>query len=132
MNLKIINKKEEPLLSRTKIEAEIVFENATPSRKDIKSNLAKGLGKDGKLIAVDSIYTQYGIKKAKCLFYVYENEESLKKLEVVKKRDTQDKKKAPESSEEKTPEQAKKQEDKKAKTEAKQEEQKETTKEKGK
>ena len=50
MELKIVNKKEEPLLSRTKIETEIVFENATPSREEIKSKLARDVGKDGKLV----------------------------------------------------------------------------------
>jgi len=85
MELKILDKKEEPLLSRTRIEAEVVFENATPSGQEIKSNLAKTIGKDEKLIDVKSIYTVYGLKKAKILFYAYENEEILKRIKVEKK-----------------------------------------------
>ena len=85
MELKIISKKEEPLLSRTKVEAEVVFEKATPSREEIKSKLATDLGKDGKLIVVKGIYTIRGLKKAKNISYVYENEDYLKRIEVENK-----------------------------------------------
>ena len=85
MELKILNKKEEPLLSRTRMEAEVIFENATPSGKEVKSNLAKKIGTDEKLIDVKSIYTVFGLKKAKILFYAYENEEILKRIKVEKK-----------------------------------------------
>ena len=85
MELKIISKKEEPLLSRTKVEAEVVFEKATPSREEIKSKMATDLGKDGKLIVVKGIYTIRGLKKAKNISYVYENEDYLKRIEVENK-----------------------------------------------
>ncbi len=88
MELKIINKKEEPLLSRTRVEAEIAFENATPSKAEIKTQLAKDVGKDEKLVVVKGIYNSYGLKKAKNVSYVYENEDSLKKIEVQKKEKT--------------------------------------------
>ncbi len=125
MELKIINKKEDPLLSRTIVESEMAFESATPSRAEIKSKLAKDLGKDEKLVVVKGIYNQYGSKKAKNIAYIYENEESLKRIEVEKKKD--DKKKSPAEAKEK-PEgeqkQAKKEEAKqeeKPKADAKQE-----------
>ena len=70
MELKVINKKEEPLLSRIKVEAEIAFEKATPSRAEIKSQVAKDVGKDEKLVVVKSIYTTYGLKKAKTVYEV--------------------------------------------------------------
>jgi ribosomal protein S24E len=126
MELKIINKKEEPLLSRTKVEAEMVFEKATPSREETKSKLCNILGKDEKLIVVKGIYNEFGLKKAKNLSYVYENEESLKKLEVETKKKT-GKKETQEGAEEKPqpqekeePKQEAKQEEK-PKAEAKQE-----------
>ena len=50
MELKVLNKKEEPLLSRIKVESEVIFEKATPSEQEVKSNLAKTLGKDEKVI----------------------------------------------------------------------------------
>ena len=102
MELKIINKKEDPLLSRTIVESEIVFEKATPSRAEIKSNLSKNLGKDEKLIVVKGIHTLYGLKKAKNIAYIYENEEFLKRIEVKTKKGA--KKKAPAEAEEKVEE----------------------------
>ena len=120
MELKIINKKEEPLLSRTRVEADILFEKTTPSRAEIKSKLSKDLGKDEKLIVVRSIYTQYGLKKARNLSYVYENEEDLKRIEVEKKE-----KQKKEVKEEEKPQEAKKeQKDEKKEAKGEQEEQK--------
>jgi len=131
MELKIINKKEDPLLDRTKVESEILFDKGTVSREEIKSRLGKDLGKDEKLIVVKGIYTEYGLKKAKNLSYVYENEEALKRIEVEKKEKTGKKETEPEKVEEKP--EAKKEEQKprqkKGEKEAKQEqkaEQKET------
>ena len=79
MELKIINKNKEPLLARIKVEAEVIFEKATPSREEIKNKLATDLSKDKKLIVVKAIYTIRGLKKATNLSYVYENEEALKR-----------------------------------------------------
>ena len=41
MDLKIISKKQDPLLSRVKVEAEIVFDKTTPSRGEIKSRFGQ-------------------------------------------------------------------------------------------
>lgn len=84
MELKILNKEEYPLLARTRIKSEIIFERATPSKAEVKSQLSKDLGKDEKLIVVKNIYTKYGLKKAINLSYVYENEEAMKRIETEK------------------------------------------------
>ena len=130
MELKIINKNEQPLLARTKVEADVIFEKATPSREEIKNRLARDLGKDGKLIVVKAIYTTRGLKKAKNISYVYENEEALKRIEVEKKK-SEGKKEAKEEVKAEKPE-AKKEEKTDDKKEAKKEqkaEQKEAKKE---
>ena len=93
MELKILDKKEEPLLSRTRVESEILFEKATPSGQEVKSMLAKNLGKDEKLLDVRGIHTMYGLKKAKILCYAYENEVTLKRIKVVKKKAQKEEKK---------------------------------------
>ena len=85
MELKVTQKKEEPLLSRTKIESEALFEKVTPSNAEVKSSLAKLLGKDEKLIDIKGIYNEYGKKKAKVISYAYENEEVLKKIRIEAK-----------------------------------------------
>ena len=124
MELKIINKKEDPLLSRTKVESEIIFDKGTVSREEIKNKLCKDFGKDEKLIVVKGIYTEYGLKKAKNLSYVYENEEALNRIEVEKKEKTGKKEAKPEKPEAKKEEQKPKEakeEQKKGEKEAKQE-----------
>jgi ribosomal protein S24E len=88
MELKILDKKEEPLLFRTKIEAEITFDKATPSKSDIKSTIAKDLSKDVKLIVVKKIDTKYGFKTAKNVSYAYENEKAMKQIEPQPKEGT--------------------------------------------
>ena len=127
MELKIINKKEYPLLSRTRVESEIAFEKSTPSKDEIKSKLGKDLGKDEKLIVVKGIYTEYGLKKCKNLSYVYENEESLKRIEVQKEKKSKKKEAKPEERAAEKPQESKKEakeEQKTEKKEAKKEEQK--------
>jgi len=112
MELKIINKKEYPLLSRTKVESEISFDKATPSGEEIKSKLGKELGKEEKLIVVKGIYMEYGLKKAKNLAYVYENEEDLKRIEVEKKEKAGKKKDAKPADQEKPAKEEAKQKEK--------------------
>jgi len=86
MELKISHKKEEPLLSRIRLEGEVMFDNSTPSTKDIKSNVAKIIGKDESLVDIKGIYGQYGRKKAKVVCYAYENADVLKKIKVDNKK----------------------------------------------
>ena len=114
MKLNILQKKEEPLLSRTRIESEIVFDNATPSGQEVKSSLAKALSKDEKLLDVKGIYTIYGLKKAKILCYAYENEEVLKRIKVEKKK-TEKKAKTEEKAEKVKKEEPKKEDKAEAK-----------------
>jgi len=128
MELNIINKKQDPLFSRIKVESEIIFDKGTISIAEVKSKLGKDFGKDEKLIVVKGIYTQYGLKKAKNLSYVYENEEALKRIEVEKKEKTGKKEAKPkkeEKPEAKKEEQKAKEEQKSEKKEAKPEAKKE-------
>jgi len=81
MDFKILSKKEEPLLSRTRVESEVLFDKSTPSKTEIRNALVKELGKEEKLIVVDKVITGYGVRKAKNVSYAYENEEVMKALE---------------------------------------------------
>jgi len=87
MELKVTSKKEEPLLSRTMVEAELVFEKATPSNEEIRSKLAQSLGKDEKLVVIKNAHTSYGLKKAKITSYVYDDEKLKEKIERKIKKD---------------------------------------------
>ena len=52
VEINITSKKEEPLLSRTMLKANLDFENSTPSYKDVTALLATHLKADEKLIKI--------------------------------------------------------------------------------
>jgi len=81
VELKITERKEEPLLSRVNLTGEIIFEAATPSYDEVKKKISSSLNCDEKLIVIKNIYAKFGIKKADFLAYIYNNEESMKKIE---------------------------------------------------
>ncbi len=86
MELKINNKKNESLLSRVRIESDITFDKATPSINDVRDALSTQLGKDKNLVVVKSIYNEFGLRKAKGIAYLYDNEEILKRFEAKKEK----------------------------------------------
>jgi len=81
MNVEILDKKENILLSRTEINGSVGFEGATPSKADLGKKLAEILKIDGKLIVIKNLETHYGSTKADFLAYSYLNEEDMKKIE---------------------------------------------------
>ena len=100
MNLEIINKKEQKLLSRLEVKAKITFEGvATPSNEAVRDSLAKNLGKEAKLTVIKNIYTKYGGAYANVSAYIYDNEAKLKEIETKNKKEKK-KKKGEESPEE--------------------------------
>lgn len=74
MQLNITNKKDEPLLSRTMVTANLEFEKATPSYAEIAPLLAAHLKADEKLVAIRHVYNSFGAKKAEVIAYVYPDE----------------------------------------------------------
>jgi len=105
VDLKIKEKKEEPLLSRVKLTGEIAFEAATPSCEEVKKKISSSLSCDEKLIVIRNIYTKFGMKKGDLLAYVYNDEKSMKKIEP-KQKEKKEAKPTEETPEEK-PEEAK-------------------------
>lgn len=86
MDLKIVNKHNNALLSRAEIEAEATFFNEpTPKKADVKKKISSMEKADEKLVVVKSIYNDFGDGKAKVSAYVYTSEEGLKKTEPKKK-----------------------------------------------
>jgi len=86
MDLKIIKKQDNPLLSRTEIEAEASFFNEpTPKKEDIKKKISSMEKADEKLVVVKNVYGNFGAGKASVLAYVYKSEDKLKKIEPKKK-----------------------------------------------
>ena len=81
MGLKIIEKKEQPMLSRIEVKGKLEFEGATPSADEVRKQLSSELKVDEKLIAVKNIFTHFGVRGADLTAYAYLNEEDMKKLE---------------------------------------------------
>ena len=81
MQINIINKKEEPLLSRTMVTANLEFEKATPSYKEVTKLISAHLKADEKLIAIRHVYNSFGVKKAEVIAYVYSDESKKHSIE---------------------------------------------------
>ena len=97
MDLKIINKRDNPLLSRIEIEAEANFSNEpTPKKEDIKKKIVSSEKADEKLVVVKNINGSFGAGKAKVSVYIYSSEDELKAVEPTKK-DKKAKEAAPKS-----------------------------------
>lgn len=91
MQINITNKKEEPLLSRTMITANLEFEKSTPPYQEVSSLLATHLKTDEKLIAIRHIYNMFGNRKAKVIAYLY-SDESKKQIIEPKIKEKKEKK----------------------------------------
>jgi ribosomal protein S24E len=130
MNLKITEQKDNPLLLRKEIQATLTYDAATPSTKDLHSQLASGLKVKPELLVVKHILPQFGTRVADVLVYQYESEEQLKKVEGVKEKIEDKPKEEPAPAEKKEDKPAESKEDKaESAKEEKQEDKKEEPKE---
>ncbi len=85
MELKIETRQEEPLLSRTKIIANITFDKATPSYKDLIPQIASSVKKEESLVIIRRMKNYFGSRKAQVLAYAYNDENSRNVIEPKKK-----------------------------------------------
>jgi ribosomal protein S24E len=85
LNIEILNKKENVLLSRIEVTAKMRFENATPSTDNVRDALSKALAVDKELVAVKKIDTAFGHKSAQVTVYQYFSKDELAKIEPKKK-----------------------------------------------
>jgi len=111
MNLKILKQKESSLLSRKRITAEVTFKGTTPSKANLKKELASKLKSKEDLIEIRHIYGKFGEETAKVIAHVYENEKVMKSL--VKKKKVKEAKKEEAKPAEPAKKEAKKEEPKK-------------------
>ena len=96
MQIEIAEKKEEPLLSRTMVKANLEFDKSTPSYAETTSLLASSLKTDEKLIVIRHIYTSFGDKKAQIIAYLYADESKKQMIEPkLKEKKDKSKSKAP-------------------------------------
>ncbi len=81
MELKISQKTEQPLLSRTELLGTISFEAVTPSRLEVRKKLSEAIKADESLVMVTNIKTSFGEKSAKVTAHVYKKKEDAAKFE---------------------------------------------------
>ena len=81
MELEITKQRETPLLKRTRVSAMVTFENKTPSRLKIKSEIASKLKTDENLVIIRHVYQRYGKREAKVIAHVYKEDKFIEKLE---------------------------------------------------
>ncbi|MFH0869306.1 MAG: 30S ribosomal protein S24e [archaeon] len=81
MEIKILNKHENPLMNRTEITAEILHQSEpTPKRNDVRKLLAAQLGHEEKLVVIKKIGTEFGMK-SKLTANVYHDSGHMEKIE---------------------------------------------------
>jgi len=86
MNLKIINKTDNPSLSRKEVQAQVEFFNEpTPKKEDVKKKIASMEKADEKLVVIKGIGNSFGVGKGDVFAYIYKSEKELKEIEPKKK-----------------------------------------------
>jgi len=93
--MNIINKIEQALQSRTEVVCDITFSGPTPTRKQLKGEIAKKMESKDNLVVIQKIDTEYGFGKATVTAHVYKKEEDMKTFasEYLLKRGTKEQKK---------------------------------------
>ncbi len=81
MEIEIRSKEAKPLLKRTEVRARIAFTGATPARREVVAAVAKAAKAQQGLVIVRRIATAYGSQSAGVLAYVYDDKETLERLE---------------------------------------------------
>jgi ribosomal protein S24E len=85
MKLTIKTQKENPLLSRKEVVADIIFTGATPSKDVIKNEVASQFKVQADVVEIREIKTEFGHQKGRALVYVYKDAASKKEMLKQKK-----------------------------------------------
>ena len=82
MEIEIKDKIENPLLNRTEVHFDCIYQGeSTPKVMDVKNKLVALLDADKNLLVVDNVLPKFGEGKAEGYAKVYDSEENLKKIE---------------------------------------------------
>ena len=98
--MKILKQDKNVLLERTDIQAEYEHvKKVTPTIKDVTKELASHFKTKEELIKINHIYTDYGGGNSRIIASAYDNENSMKAIEVFNKKKKQEKQPAKEGGE---------------------------------
>ena len=81
MELKIEERRRNPLLRREEIRATVSFEGGTPTRREVREALARALGKDVGVVFVRRVLTEYGARRARVLAMAYDDRDYALQIE---------------------------------------------------
>ncbi|MAG17989.1 MAG: hypothetical protein CL944_00775 [Candidatus Diapherotrites archaeon] len=82
MIIQIESKNENPVLNREEVSFIVKETEATPSRQEIRKQVAAQANADEKLLVVDVLDTSYGTSELKGVARIYKNEAEMKKTEL--------------------------------------------------
>ncbi|WP_290813042.1 30S ribosomal protein S24e [Halovivax sp.] len=72
MEIDVISEEENPMLHRTDVTFELIHDEATPSRLQVRDSLAAKLNKDADEVVVRQLDTKFGMRKTVGNAKVYE------------------------------------------------------------
>ena len=81
MNLRVIEKKEEPLLSRQTVAIDLTYDGATPARKTLLKEVASVLGVSEGLVSILRVKNTFGATKARIAVHVYKESKEKERIE---------------------------------------------------
>lgn len=81
MNIEVIEKKVNPLLKRREIMFKVDHEGATPSREEVRKNLAAMINAKKELVIIDRMRSEYGKRETHGYAKIYRSEKGLKEIE---------------------------------------------------
>jgi ribosomal protein S24E len=82
MEVRIINKKENKVMSRTELRFNVVYVGIPPKRLEVRDELAKQLSADPKTVVVQRVQNVFGISKSVGSANVYTTPEAALKYEL--------------------------------------------------
>ncbi len=82
MEIEILSRRENKLLSRLELRFQIRYEEGTtPSRPEIREGLTKELKLKKQVLVIDSVQSQFGKREARGYAKIYESVEEARRLE---------------------------------------------------
>ncbi|MBI2133784.1 hypothetical protein HYU11_03835 [Candidatus Woesearchaeota archaeon] len=81
VDVKIIEKKEQPLFSRTRVKGVVGFDASTPSRADLRKKVSESMKAAQDNVAIPTLNTVFGEKKANFEAHIYNSPADLNKYE---------------------------------------------------
>ncbi|MGM5484978.1 MAG: hypothetical protein ACQEP1_03855 [Nanobdellota archaeon] len=95
MKVKIVEKQEQPLLSRTELKAEVEFDKEIPSRQFMREQVAKAVKGNQEMIIIERIVSKFSSRKADVFAHVYKDKAKMEKFvrDYMKKRHVVEEKK---------------------------------------